>query len=43
MNPHNDLLNKGCAAPTKWYVLVAGAVVVIALCVIGAIAGVAVS
>lgn len=38
MNKHNDLLNKGCPKPVPGIVLLAGCIVVIALCVLGAIA-----
>lgn len=43
MSGHNDLLHKGCAERPRWYVLVGGAVIVIAVCVIASISFCAVS
>lgn len=42
MNAHNDLL-RACEPKPHWFVVVAGAVITIALCVLGAIAFVSVS
>lgn len=42
MNRHNDLL-RACRPPTKWYVLVAGGVITLAVCIMGAISFIDVS
>lgn len=42
MSEHNDLL-KACRPRTKWYVLLAGGVITIAVCVMGAISFIDVS
>jgi len=43
MNEHNDLLHIGCAKPVHPAVVIAGGIIVIALCILGAISMCAVS
>lgn len=38
MNPHNDLLHKGCPKSTSRIMLAAGGIIVIAVCVLLSIA-----